>query len=240
MIWLLITDRFILIPAAIIIIQTDIFMTPFMLSTARLLWILTVESFNKRSATRLLEMSWVILKYAFASLAVIRKTWKWLILTFRSAWFLMTTQYRQVPGHLQAQPLRWRHNGHNSVSNHQPHDCLLNSLFRRRSKKTSKLRVTEHWAVNSPGTGDFPAQMASYVEIVSIWWRHHGWLSSGPTPKRSIEPKCIFHYLNDIINDIKGTIVNVQINSAENAPKVVVSMVACDALTHLATWDPFY
>ena len=28
------------------------------------------------------------------------------------------------------------------VSNHQPHDCLLNRLFRHRSKKTSKLRVT--------------------------------------------------------------------------------------------------
>ena len=26
--------------------------------------------------------------------------------------------------------------------NHQPHDCLFNRLFRRRSKKTSKLRVT--------------------------------------------------------------------------------------------------
>ena len=38
--------------------------------------------------------------------------------------------------------LRWRRNGRDSVSNHQPHDCLLNRLFRRRSKKTSKLRVT--------------------------------------------------------------------------------------------------
>ena len=38
--------------------------------------------------------------------------------------------------------LQWRHNGCDSVSNHQPHDCLLNRLFRRRSKKTSKLRVT--------------------------------------------------------------------------------------------------
>ena len=38
--------------------------------------------------------------------------------------------------------LQWRHNGRNSVSNHQPHDCFLNRLFRRRSKKTSKLRVT--------------------------------------------------------------------------------------------------
>ena len=55
-------------------------------------------------------------------------------------------------------PLLWRHNGRGSVSNHQPHDYLLNRLFRRRSKKTSKLRVTGLCAGNSPGTGEFPAQ----------------------------------------------------------------------------------
>ena len=38
--------------------------------------------------------------------------------------------------------LRWRHNDHAGVSNHQPHGCLLNRLFRRKSKKTSKLRAT--------------------------------------------------------------------------------------------------
>ena len=38
--------------------------------------------------------------------------------------------------------LQWCHNWRDSVPNHQPHDCLLNRLFRRRSKKTSKLRVT--------------------------------------------------------------------------------------------------
>ena len=38
--------------------------------------------------------------------------------------------------------LQWRHNEYNGVSNHQPHDCLLKRLFRRRSKRTSKLRVT--------------------------------------------------------------------------------------------------
>ena len=70
-------------------------------------------------------------------------------------------------------PLRWRHNGRDSVSNHQPHDCLFNRLFRRRSKKTSKLRVTGLCAGNSPGTGEFPAQMASNADNVSIWWRHH-------------------------------------------------------------------
>ena len=69
--------------------------------------------------------------------------------------------------------LRWHHNDHAGVSNHQPHGCLLNRLFRRKSKKTSKLRVTGLCAGNSPGTGEFPAQMASYAENVSIWWRHH-------------------------------------------------------------------
>ena len=59
------------------------------------------------------------------------------------------------------------------VSNHQPHDCLLNRLFRRRSKETSKRRVTGLCARNSPGTGEFPAQRASNAENVSIWWRHH-------------------------------------------------------------------
>ena len=69
--------------------------------------------------------------------------------------------------------LWWLHNGHNWVSNHQPRHCLLNRLFERTSKKTSKLRVTGLCAGNSPGTGEFPAQMASNSENVSIWWRHH-------------------------------------------------------------------
>ena len=57
--------------------------------------------------------------------------------------------------------LQWRHNGWDSVSNHQSHDCLLNRLFRRRSNKTSKLRVSGLCAGNSPVTGEFPAKMAS-------------------------------------------------------------------------------
>ena len=69
--------------------------------------------------------------------------------------------------------LQCRHYGRDSVSNHQPHYCLLNRLFRRRSKKTSKLRVTGLCAENSPVPGEFPAKMASYAENVSIWLRHH-------------------------------------------------------------------
>ena len=40
-------------------------------------------------------------------------------------------------------------------------DCLLSRLFRRRPKKTSKLRVTGLCA----GTSEFPAQMASNAEM---------------------------------------------------------------------------
>ena len=69
--------------------------------------------------------------------------------------------------------IHWRHTGRDGVSNHQPHDCLLNRLFRRRSKKTSDLRVVGLCAVNSPVTDEFPAQMASNAENVSILWRHH-------------------------------------------------------------------
>ena len=75
-------------------------------------------------------------------------------------------------------PLRWRHNEEDGVSNHQPYHCLLNRLVRRKSKKTSKPRVTGLCARNSPGTGEFPAQMASNAENVSIWWRHYAIRSS--------------------------------------------------------------
>ena len=55
--------------------------------------------------------------------------------------------------------------GHGSVSNHQPYDCLLSRLFRRRSKKASQLRVNGLCAGNSPVTGEFPTQMASNAEM---------------------------------------------------------------------------
>ena len=80
--------------------------------------------------------------------------------------------WRQPDGRLHER-WQWRHNGRDGVSNHQPHDCLLNRLFRRRSKKASKLCVTGPRAGNLPVTGEFPAQMASSAENVSIGWRHH-------------------------------------------------------------------
>ena len=69
--------------------------------------------------------------------------------------------------------LQWCHNWRDGVSYHQPHHCLFNRLFKRRSKK---LGVAGLCVWNSPATGEFPAQMASNAENVSIWWRHHVWI----------------------------------------------------------------
>ena len=44
------------------------------------------------------------------------------------------------------------------------------------------IKAPRHWPLrgNSPVTGEFPAQMASNAENVSIWWRHHD-LGAGQT-----------------------------------------------------------
>ena len=57
---------------------------------------------------------------------------------------------------LSIRSLQWRHNDQDGVSNQQPHGCLLNRLYRRRSKKTSKLRVTGLCVGNSPGPVNSP------------------------------------------------------------------------------------
>ena len=69
--------------------------------------------------------------------------------------------------------LQWRHNGRYGVLYHQPHDCLLNRLFRCRSTKNSKLCVTGFCVGNSLVTGEFSAQVASNADKAFIWWRHH-------------------------------------------------------------------
>ena len=58
--------------------------------------------------------------------------------------------------------LQWRHNERDGVSNHRRFH-LLNRMFRGRSTKTSKLRVTGPCEGNSPVTGELLAQEASNV-----------------------------------------------------------------------------
>ena len=53
-------------------------------------------------------------------------------------------------------------------------------------RKKWKLRITGLCALNSPVSGEFPAQMASNAENASIWWHHHAmpeaWISHSPMP----------------------------------------------------------
>ena len=58
-------------------------------------------------------------------------------------------------------PVQWRHNERDGVSYHRRLDCLLNRLFRHRSKKISKLSVTglgernSLWPVNPRTKGKY-------------------------------------------------------------------------------------
>ena len=67
-------------------------------------------------------------------------------------------------------PLQWRHNERGVVSNHRHLDGLLNPLFRRGSKKTSKLRVAGLCAgnspVNSPNKGPVTRKMFLFDDVI--------------------------------------------------------------------------
>ena len=51
---------------------------------------------------------------------------------------------------------------------------VVNSTFIQTQIKEN-IKAPRHWPLcgEFTGTGEFPAQRASYAENVSIWWRHH-------------------------------------------------------------------
>ena len=62
--------------------------------------------------------------------------------------------------------LQWRHKGRDCVSNHQPHHCLFNRLFRRRSKKTSKLRVADPLCREFSGDRPVTRKMFPFDDVI--------------------------------------------------------------------------
>ena len=80
---------------------------------------------------------------------------------------------RKGPGALQ-----WRHNERDGVSNYQPRDCLLNRLFGRRSKKTSKLaslafvQGIHRGPVNSPHKGPVTRKMFPFDDVIMVFCAH--------------------------------------------------------------------
>ena len=69
-------------------------------------------------------------------------------------------------------PLQWRHNEHDSDSNHQRFDGLLHRLFRQ-IKETSKLRVTGlcegNSSVNSPHKRPVPRKMFPFDDVIMVF-----------------------------------------------------------------------
>ena len=69
-------------------------------------------------------------------------------------------------------PLQWRHNGRDRVSNHQPHDCLLDRLFRRRSKKNQSsaslafVRGIHRGPGNSPHKWPVTRKMFPFDDVI--------------------------------------------------------------------------
>ena len=100
---------------------------------------------------------------------------------------IMWLNVQCIPGNMHMFcSLRWRHNGRDGVSNHQPHDCLLNRLLRRRSKKTSKFRVTglcvgiHRGPVNSPHKWPVTRKMFPFDDVIMfcfvLLWLYYQYL----------------------------------------------------------------
>ena len=84
---------------------------------------------------------------------------------------------------------------------------LFNRLFRCRSNKTWKLRVTGLCAGCSQEISEFPTQMANNAENVSIWWRRH----DIEAKLRVHVPVLPHHYNNVIMSAMASQITNITI-----------------------------
>ena len=98
--------------------------------------------------------------------------------------------------------LHWRHNGHCDVSNHQPQSCLLSGLFRRRSAKISKLRVTglcvrnSPGPVNSPHKGPVTRKMFPFDDVIMLT---KGWPRS-----QCVKTQLVFLHKNYCVDNPNG------------------------------------
>ena len=107
--------------------------------------------------------------YVFFSFCNTRTIFSWDIA--HSTFKLEISRSRSRPK--STQTLEWRHNERDGVSNHQPHDCLLNRLFRRRCRKHQSstslafMRGIHHWPVNSPHKGPVTRNMFPFDDSIS-------------------------------------------------------------------------
>ena len=79
--------------------------------------------------------------------------------------------------------IKVRNNERDGVSNHRRLDGLLDCLFRHRSNKIAKLRVTGlcegNSAVNSPHKEPVTRKMFPFDDVIMLWTLQHGYTSTG-------------------------------------------------------------
>ena len=66
--------------------------------------------------------------------------------------------------------LQWRHYEHKGVSNHQPHDCLLDRLFKAKIKRN--IKAPRNWPLCGEFTGDkgpVTRKMFPFDDIIVTW-----------------------------------------------------------------------
>ena len=87
--------------------------------------------------------------------------------------------------------LQWLHNGRGSISNYQPHDCLLNRWFRRRYKKHQSsaslafVRGIHRGQVNSPHKWPVTRKMFPLDDVI---------MSNGTLRERTMDLRLQFQY----------------------------------------------
>ena len=117
-----------------------------------------------------------------------QKKWQKTCITLQSVLCLLITSLRWF-GAETFSPLLWRHNGPDGVSSHQPHSCLLNRLFRRRSRKKHQssaslafVRGIHRSPVNSPHKGPVKRKIFPFDDVIMTVMINFGSrICTGPT-----------------------------------------------------------
>ena len=91
--------------------------------------------------------------------------------------------------------LEWRHNEHNSVSNHQRLDC--SGADQRKYQISASLafvRGIQRWPVNSPHKG--PVTWKMFTFDVVVMYKHFSWISDCHTISSAFQGNFTYHKFN--------------------------------------------
>ena len=109
-----------------------------------------------------------IFNYAYIYIFIILHPTKVrIIISIRISLLMEIYEYTSTPPFCS---LQWRYNEHDGVSNHQRLYCLLNRLFRHRSKKILKLRVTDICEGNSPHKRPVTRKLFPFDDVIMLMW----------------------------------------------------------------------